>query len=389
MVDFVIAYEGEKATAELLQDLEAGSNGIGIRGVIAQEAVRNGAPARALPNPVTDLDASRPFWEQLWQKWQLHRYRAYGLPAAVVQFSRGCPKTCSYCGQWDFWRSWRHRSVESFIAEVDWLSRQGVRVFWIADENWSLHQELFLTLLSELRKVNRGHHLALTMECAHVIRDMPHHRLYAEAGISQVMLGVDGEDENLIGRSPKRYSFQELAKAIESLRSVGITTIINFFIPMDKTSRPATTRGLRSLNADFYNCLHPTPHNWTPFGERAAPFIVNADLTQWDYRHPVLGESEGDLLRRAWRSRCIEIVTHGWALMRWLLGLRKQPNRLIALAYLLSAAVFLRETSETILMTLRYLLSQGVKWSLSKIRLQLRSAKAREVALCETFAPKP
>lgn len=384
-VDFVIAHEGEKATVELLRDLENGGNGIGIRGVISREAVNKGLPARALPNLVIDLDAYRPLWEQLWQKWRLCRYRAYGLPAAVVQFSRGCPKTCSYCGQWDFWKSWRHRSIDSFVAEVDWLSRHGVRVFWVADENWGLDQEMFLTLLMELRKINRGHHFLLTMECSHVIRDMTHHRLYAEAGLSQIMLGIDGEDENLLGRSPKRYSFQKLAKAIENLQSFGVTVIANFFIPMDGTSRPATPQELRSLNSDFYNCLHPTPHNWTPFGERAASYIVNADLTQWDYRHPVLGKSKGELLRKAWQGRRMEIVTHGWALMRWLLGMRKQKNALIARAYLLSVAVFLWETSELILATSHYLLGKAREWLLDKLR-HIRSFRKRSFSQAKASA---
>jgi anaerobic magnesium-protoporphyrin IX monomethyl ester cyclase len=39
-----------------------------------------------------------------------------GLRAVVVQFSRGCPHLCSYCGQRGFWTRWRHRDPVRFAA---------------------------------------------------------------------------------------------------------------------------------------------------------------------------------------------------------------------------------------------------------------------------------
>jgi radical SAM superfamily enzyme YgiQ (UPF0313 family) len=86
----------------------------------------------------------------------------------VVQFSRGCRRKCSHCGQWDFWKSWPRRSIESFVGDVDHRARHGVRLFWIADENWGIDQRLFLRLLAELKAVNRGQYLIVAMEVAHV-----------------------------------------------------------------------------------------------------------------------------------------------------------------------------------------------------------------------------
>ena len=62
------------------------------------------------PGPIDDLDAYPIGWDLI-EDWD--RYRAFGLGrAAVVQFSRGCPHTCTYCGQWMFWKRWRHRDVD-------------------------------------------------------------------------------------------------------------------------------------------------------------------------------------------------------------------------------------------------------------------------------------
>ena len=50
--------------------------------------------------------------------------------AVVVQFSRGCPHPCNYCGQRGFWTKWRHRDPEMLTAEIARLHRgHGVEVF--------------------------------------------------------------------------------------------------------------------------------------------------------------------------------------------------------------------------------------------------------------------
>lgn len=55
---------------------------------------------------IADLDAYRVGWELI----DRARYSYWGgLRAVVVQFSRGCPHLCNYCGQRGFWTRWRHR----------------------------------------------------------------------------------------------------------------------------------------------------------------------------------------------------------------------------------------------------------------------------------------
>ena len=60
---------------------------------------------------VADLDAWRVGWELI-----DHRRYSYwgGKRAVVMQFSRGCPHLCNYCGQRGFWTRWRHRDPVKF-----------------------------------------------------------------------------------------------------------------------------------------------------------------------------------------------------------------------------------------------------------------------------------
>ncbi len=74
-------------------------------------------------------------WLGIDEDWD--KYQAFGLGrAAVVQFSRGCPHTCTYCGQWMFWKRWRYRDKIAFVDELERLHREHqVNFFWLADEN--------------------------------------------------------------------------------------------------------------------------------------------------------------------------------------------------------------------------------------------------------------
>ena len=68
---------------------------------------RNGTIVETAPAAmIEDLDAYRVGWELI----DHSRYSYYGgLRAVVMQFSRGCPHHCNYCGQRGFWARWRYR----------------------------------------------------------------------------------------------------------------------------------------------------------------------------------------------------------------------------------------------------------------------------------------
>src|SRR6185436_11994752 len=90
-----------------------------------KRSFRRGAGPQVSVNPpapiIKDLDACRVGWELIDHR----RYTYYGKRrAVVVQFSRGCPHHCHYCGQHGFWRAWRHRDPVKFAAELAWLHRE-------------------------------------------------------------------------------------------------------------------------------------------------------------------------------------------------------------------------------------------------------------------------
>ena len=128
-VDAIVRGEGEETIRQLIAALETQSSLGNVRGIAYRE---NGWPVATAPAIVIrDLDAYRIGWELI-----DHRRYTYwgGLRAVVVQFSRGSPHICTYCGQRGFWTRWRHRDPVKFAVELARLYREhGVRVINFAD----------------------------------------------------------------------------------------------------------------------------------------------------------------------------------------------------------------------------------------------------------------
>src|SRR5262249_9092021 len=97
-VTAIVRGEGEETARRLMRVLENGTRLEDVAGIAYR---RGGAPHATRPAPVIrDLDAYRIGWELI----DHARYSYWGgLRAVVVQFSRGCPHLCNYCGQRGFW----------------------------------------------------------------------------------------------------------------------------------------------------------------------------------------------------------------------------------------------------------------------------------------------
>lgn len=307
-VDLIVRGEGEATTLELVEALEGQRAArdcdscrpfdpavlTRIPGLALRSA--NGAPLSTGPRaPISDLDAFRIGWELI-ADWD--RYHAFGLGrAAVVQFSRGCPHTCTYCGQWMFWKRWRHREVQRFVDELEWLHHEhNVRFLWLADENPTTMKDVWRDVLAEIATRRRAGRLDVSL-CASIraqdiVRDADILHLYREAGFLYVLMGVETVTDATLGRIRKGMSADDSYQAVRLLRQHHIMSIVDYIFGLEDETPKTIWRGLRGLwryDGDFVNALYLTPHAWTPLGHelQGAP-IVEPDVARWDYRHQVL-----------------------------------------------------------------------------------------------------
>jgi anaerobic magnesium-protoporphyrin IX monomethyl ester cyclase len=108
-VTAIVRGEGEETALRLMSALRDGEPLEDVPGIAYRDA--DGPRATRPASVIHDLDAYRIGWELI----DHARYSYWGgLRAVVVQFSRGCPHLCNYCGQRGFWTRWRHRDPVLF-----------------------------------------------------------------------------------------------------------------------------------------------------------------------------------------------------------------------------------------------------------------------------------
>lgn len=287
-VDAIVRGEGEESARRLMRALEDGARLDAIPGLAFR---REGAPFATASAPVIrDLDAYRVGWELI-----DHRRYSYwgGKRAVVVQFSRGCPHLCNYCGQRGFWTRWRHRDPQLLAREIARLHRDhGVEVFNFADENPSAGRKPWRAFLEALIAERVAVTLVGSTRADDIVRDADILHLYKAAGFERFLLGMENTDEATLKLIRKGGATSTDREAIRLLRQHNILSMATWVAGFADQSDADLLRGLRQLisyDPDQIQALYVTPHRWTPYYRLAqGRRIVQADQRRWDYKHQVL-----------------------------------------------------------------------------------------------------
>lgn len=295
-VDVIVRGEGEATALELIRGLKAGGCRVGAHlADVPGLAYCDGGGVVLTEDrpPIPVLDEWRIGWELI-DRWD--DYRCFGLGrAAILQFSRGCPHRCTYCGQYGFWVKWRHRDPEALADEVEWLHRaHGVRFITLADENPTTHPDRWRAFLEAVRDRRLPVHFFATIRATDIVRDREILPLYREAGILYVLMGIESTSDEVLRQIRKGSTTREDYLACRLLKEHGIFSIVGHIVGFgeeDRASFRTALRQLRLYDGDYLNAMYVTPHAWTPFAREAEGRpVVERDQAKWDYRHQVLGQ---------------------------------------------------------------------------------------------------
>jgi len=287
-IDAVVRGEGEQTIVGLIRTWEQTNDLRYVDGV----TWRNGSEiiTNRSRTPIKDLDEYRPGWELL--DWP--RYSMFGFKhAAGLQFSRGCTLTCTYCGQWMFWKKWRHRSPENIVEQLNILTTQyGVKIVWFADENFAADREVAKHILELIAEADLGLSLNLNMTAADVVRDADLIPLYKSAGVDYIVMGIETLKDKVVTDIRKNNPFEISKEAVRLLRENNIISLTNIIYGLEEESWKTIFekfKGLLELDSDILNAMYLTPHFWTTQGKATQPYdVIQIDQDKWSYRNQVI-----------------------------------------------------------------------------------------------------
>jgi anaerobic magnesium-protoporphyrin IX monomethyl ester cyclase len=384
--DVIVRGEGEETVLKLFDALVSQRPYDTIPGLAFR--VNGEACATAAAPVIKDLDAYRVGWELIDHK----RYSYWGgKRAVVIQFSRGCPHLCNYCGQRGFWTRWRHRDPKKLAAEIARLHRDhGVEVFNFADENPSAGRKPWREFLEALIAENVDVTLIGSTRADDIVRDADILHLYKKAGFERFLMGMENTDEATLAMIKKGGTTAADREAIKLLRKHGILSLATWVAGFDEQTDKDFWHGLRQLisyDPDQIIALYATPHRWTPYYRLVEDRrVIQPDQSKWDYKHQVLSMRHMPPWRVFLWVKFVEVMaqTRPRALMRLIWHPDKKIRHAIRWYYRMGRRVwfhemisfFLRETRVKDGMTVRAFLGAAQDAEEESMAVKKRKAAA-------------
>ena len=206
--DAIVTGEAESAWVELLRDME--------RGELKRRYSGRPCDMKDMPTPRYDLLSNRFFIKK------------------VMQATRGCPFTCSFCTVPTLNPGFRLRPIEDVIRDAAydnfpyWWQR---KVVWFWDDNLTINRKYITSLLTKLKPLKKWW---LTQASLDIAKDDKLLDLMRDSGCIGVFLGIESFDKDSLADAHKRQNKIEHYKtAVAAIHKRGIAVMAGFIAGFD------------------------------------------------------------------------------------------------------------------------------------------------------------
>ena len=169
-------------------------------------------------------------------RWDL--YPNHATLSGTVQTARGCPFECEFCDVIAYaGRKQRHKEAPQVIAELDELYRYGYRNIYLSSDNFTVYRARAKALLAALAEWN-GRQTDGTVRFGAQVSieaaaDEELLKLCADAGLTQVFIGIETPNEEALRIAKKRQNLRrdlvaEIFRFVEHGISVEAGMIVGF-----------------------------------------------------------------------------------------------------------------------------------------------------------------
>jgi radical SAM superfamily enzyme YgiQ (UPF0313 family) len=240
--DAIVTGEAESVWLQLLQDYSAGN--------LVQ--VYKGEPTdlKNIPTPRFDLLPNNFFIKK------------------VIEATRGCPFSCSFCTVPTLNPGFRMRPVEDVIRDASyrkfnrWWQR---KVVWFWDDNLTINRKYITELLIRLKELNIWW---LTQASMDIAKDEQLLQLMKESGCIGVFFGIEsfGKD-SLADANKKQNKVENYKRAVKALHKKGIAVMAGFISGFDHDTKETIEEmadRLMEIGVDVPFLSIMTPFKGTP-----------------------------------------------------------------------------------------------------------------------------
>jgi anaerobic magnesium-protoporphyrin IX monomethyl ester cyclase len=276
--DVVAIGEGEQTMLELAQAVENHSGFNDIKGIMFKEKGRIvTTPARDF---VRDLDKipfpSRELFDN--QAYKNYYSRNFGYTTTAIITSRGCPFECDFCSRPIFGNTFRSRTANNIVQEVEAVQKLGYQRVWFADDCFTLNRERLMKICEELNRRN----IMIGWECLSRVDtvDLSVAEGMKNAGCVRVFFGIESGNNGTLKIMKKQATVEQAKKAVHIFKRTGIQVGAFFILGYPGESEETildTVNFASSLPLDYLSFTFPYPIPGTPLYDRVKNKMISKE----------------------------------------------------------------------------------------------------------------
>ncbi len=284
-VDVIVVGDGEEVMPALATAWESDRDLRKVPGLLINDPsgpIHTG-PAPARPN-IDEL----PFpARHLIKEYAGEYYINFRRPLALLETARGCPFKCNFCSVWKFHETFREKSPERVVKELEQIEAPNIfitdDIFWM---NVKRGRELGAALIaSGIRK-----HYTIQTRSDIICKFPQLIEQWKGCGKMTVFLGLEKVDDAGLRSVNKKNTADNNNKAIRILQDLGVGYTPNFIVDpswehadFEKLKRWVDETG--AYNSGF-SVLTPLPG--TDLWDEVEPSVNTRDWELFDIAHTVL-----------------------------------------------------------------------------------------------------
>ena len=217
-LDFIIRGEGDHSFNELLDAIE------GHRAIESVQGVSHKASGRFTHNESRPLENVEEIALPARGRRLYRHFHFHFTQADVMETSRGCTMRCNFCSiNKMYGTTFRRYSTDRVLADIEDLYRRGARHAFILDDNITLDVPRLMELCDAIVGLKHPDlQFVIQASSAGIARDPALPRKLADAGITQVFLGIESVDEQNLKRMKKGKIVSLTQTAVRRLIDNGI-----------------------------------------------------------------------------------------------------------------------------------------------------------------------
>ncbi|MEI8349316.1 MAG: radical SAM protein [Candidatus Omnitrophota bacterium] len=298
-IDYVVMGE-EESFCDLIAAIDKGKNMKDVAGVTSRI---DGKPVMGPHKPLLqDLD-TLPL--PAYDLFPMDKYvgHTFWKPFVEMMTSRGCPSACTFCYEWDQYDprspqdflTWRAKSPQRVIEELELLHKMGTKVVVIQDDNFNVNPdrvEKFCKLKKEKNNPIKWVSLGRAVDWVNCEKILP---LMKETGMFMGVFGIEVTTPEELKKIAKGITIDQIKKTIDILRAQNIAIVADIMMGFDDDTEYSIKQRFEftdEVDPDilWVGYVTPAPNSpiWRQRVKRGEIDIKKIDFLKWDFLHPVM-----------------------------------------------------------------------------------------------------